>query len=94
MSLRPMHLAIDARPRGPRGLIAAEVVLGRSMLGHVLELATELASEGNPVQVHARPEDQRELRELAGDRFGSGVVFFERLAAGGRGGPADRPLLR
>ena len=26
--------------------------------------------------VHARAEEQRELRELAGDRFRSGVVFM------------------
>ena len=43
MTSRPHHLAIDARPRGPRGLMAAEVVLGRSMLDHLLELATQLA---------------------------------------------------
>jgi phosphatidylglycerophosphate synthase len=75
MSSRPLHLAIDARPRGPRGLMAAEVVLGRSMLAHLLELAADLAPEGEPVLVHARPEEQRELRELAGDRFRPGVVF-------------------
>ncbi len=71
MSSRELHVAIDARPRGPRGLMAAEVVLGRSMLGHVLDLAEELAPAGEPVLVHARPEEHRELRELAGDRSGA-----------------------
>ncbi len=74
MSSRPLHLAIDARPRGPRGLMAAEVVLGRSMFGHVLDLAEELAPAGEPVLVHARPEEHRELRELVGDR--SSAVSF------------------
>ena len=75
MSSRAIHLAIDARPRGPRGLMAAEVVLGRSMLGHVLDLAVDLAPEGEPVHVHARPEDQRELLALADDRGKQGVIF-------------------
>ena len=70
MSSRPIHLAIDARPRGPHGLIAGEVVLGRSMIGHLAELALELAPAGEPVAVHARPDEHRELSELvdAGDR--------------------------
>jgi phosphatidylglycerophosphate synthase len=76
MSSRALHLAIDARPRGPRGLMAAEVVLGRSMLGHVLDLAADLAPAGEPVLIHARPEEHHELRELAGDRFGPGVVLM------------------
>lgn len=75
MSSRPMHLAIDARPRGPRGLIAAEVVLGRSMIGHLAELAIELAPEGEPVAVHARPEEHRELSELVGERTRSRLVL-------------------
>lgn len=88
MSSRALHLAIDARPRGPRGLMAAEVVLGRSMLEHLLELAADLAPEGDPVLVHARPEEQRELRELAGDRSRPGVVFVS-------GSPrADTVILR
>ena len=62
MSSRPLHLTIDARPRGPRGLIAAEVVLGRTMIGHLADLAMELTPSGQPVAVHARPEDHRELQ--------------------------------
>jgi phosphatidylglycerophosphate synthase len=75
MSSRSIHLAIDARPRGPRGPIAAEVVLGRSMIGHLAELALELAPEGEPVAVYARPEEHRELSELVGERDRSRLVL-------------------
>jgi phosphatidylglycerophosphate synthase len=75
MSSRPIHLAIDARPRGPRGLLAAEVVLGRAVIGHLADLAIELAPEGEPVAVYARPEEHRELRELVGERARSRLVL-------------------
>ena len=39
MSSPALHLVIDARPRGPRGPLAAEVVLGRPLLSHLLEQA-------------------------------------------------------
>ena len=41
MSARAVHLVIDARPRGPHGLLAAEVVLGKSVLGRLFDLAIE-----------------------------------------------------
>jgi phosphatidylglycerophosphate synthase len=75
MSPRPKHLAIDARPRGPRGLIAAEVVLGRTMIGHLADLAIDLAPEGEPVAVHARPEEHRELSNLVGERARSRLLL-------------------
>ncbi len=75
MSSRPIHLAIDARPRGPRGLLAAEVVLGRTMIGHLADLALELAPEGEPVAVYARPEEHRELSTLVGERARSRLVL-------------------
>jgi phosphatidylglycerophosphate synthase len=68
-------LVIDARPQGPRGLLAAEVVLGRSMLRHLLDLALELSDRQQPVRVHARAEDHRELRELIKDRYQTRVDF-------------------
>jgi hypothetical protein len=76
MSSRTAHLVIDARPQGPRGLLAAEVVLGRSMLRHLLDLAVELSDANQPVRVHARAEDHRELRELIHDRHQTPVEFL------------------
>lgn len=54
MSARAVHLVIDARPRGPRGLLAAEVVLGKSVLHHLLDLAVEHVPSGKAVIVHAQ----------------------------------------
>jgi hypothetical protein len=84
MSSRAVHLVIDARPRGPRGILAAEVVLGRSVLAHLLDLTAELASLGEPVVIHAREEEHGELRELARGS-NRGDVHFE---AGPPRGPA------
>ena len=75
MSARAVHLVIDARPRGPGGPLAAELVLGRSMLVHLLDLAVEVASPSEPVVVHAREEERDQLRELAGVVCGPGVVI-------------------
>ena len=54
MSARAVHLVIDARPRGPHGPLAAEVVLGKSVLHHLLDLAVEHVPPGKAVVVHAR----------------------------------------
>jgi phosphatidylglycerophosphate synthase len=75
MSSRAVDLVIDARPRGPRGLLAAEVVLGRSVLCHLLELVHELAPASEPVVVHAREEEHCRLRELLGGPLSNGVFF-------------------
>jgi phosphatidylglycerophosphate synthase len=75
MSARAVHLVIDARPRGPRGLLAAELVLGRSVLDHLLEVAVELATPSEPVVVHARVGDHHQLRELAGKPRRGDIVF-------------------
>ena len=66
---------IDARPRGPRGLLAAEVVLGKSMLDHLLEMAGELAPSAEPVVVHAREDERSRLTELASRFMARGVQF-------------------
>jgi phosphatidylglycerophosphate synthase len=75
MSARATHLVIDARPRGMRGPLAAEVVLGKSMLDHLLEVADELAPPTEPVVIHAREEEHGRLRELAGRSARRGVQF-------------------
>ncbi len=39
-------LVIDARPRGPRGLLASELLLGRPVLCHLAEQALAIGSRG------------------------------------------------
>ena len=52
------------------------------------DLAVELTPPGEPVAVHARPEEHRELRELVGERARSRLVLV-------RGPPrADAAVLR
>jgi len=75
MSGAGFHLVIDARPRGARGLLAAEVVLGKSMLDHLLEIASELAPPAEPVVVHAREDERSRLTELASRFMARGVNF-------------------
>ena len=86
-----LHLVIDARPRGPRGPLAAEVVLGRPVLSHLLEQARRWRSPGRPIAVHAREDEHALLRGLVGrPRLGPGRVRHG-AAPGGSRDPADRP---
>ena len=62
MSARAVHLVIDARPRGAHGPLAAEVVLGKSVLRHLLDLAVEHVPAGKAVIVHARVAAQPGVR--------------------------------
>jgi phosphatidylglycerophosphate synthase len=75
MSSRAVHVVIDARPRGPRGLLAAEVVLGRSMLCHLIDLAALALGPREPITIHAPEYEHRELRALAGRSPGRSVLF-------------------
>ena len=88
MSARAVHLVIDARPRGPHGLLAAEMVLGKSVLHHLLDLAVEHVPAGKAVVVHARGDEHDRLRELARGSSPDAVVFLN--------GPprADAAILR
>jgi len=67
------QLVIDARPRGPSGPLAVECVLGRSVLAHELDLAVMLG--GDPIVVHARPEEHGRLRELVAEWPRQRVIF-------------------
>jgi phosphatidylglycerophosphate synthase len=75
MSARAVHLVIDARPRGPDGPLAAEMVLGKSVLHRLLDLAVEHVPPGKPVEVHARGDEHDRFRELALDSNTDAVVF-------------------
>jgi CDP-alcohol phosphatidyltransferase len=88
MSARAVHLVIDARPRGPHGPLAAEMVLGKSVLHHLLDLAVEHVPPGKAVVVHARGDEHDHLRELAFGFWAGGVEFVN--------GPprADAAILR
>jgi hypothetical protein len=68
--------------------MAAEVVLGRSMLHHLLDWAANLSDGHEPVTIHARQEDHRELRELVGDRSRARVSFVSGPL------PSDAAVLR
>jgi hypothetical protein len=74
MSARAVHLVIDARPSGPHGPLAAEVILGKSVLRHILDLAFEHAPPSEPVVVYARAEEHDRLRELAAGTNDDSVV--------------------
>ncbi len=78
-------LVIDARPRGPRGPLAGEEVLGRSVLTHLVDAARGCSS--GPFAVHAREDEHEALARLMGESAGS-VVF----ATGPP--PEDRVILR
>ncbi len=58
-------IAIDARPRGPSGLLAAEPVLGRPVLAHLIELAAGLNADR--VAVYARQDDHARLGAIVRD---------------------------
>ncbi len=73
MAGRAFHVVIDARPRGLRGPLATEMVLGKSVLGHLLEIADRIAPTEEPLVIHAREEEHGRLRELAGRSVRRGV---------------------
>ena len=58
----PRNLVIDARPRGPNGPFAGERVLGRPVLGHLLDLVDP--TETRSVAIHARVDEHEALRAV------------------------------
>ena len=76
MSSPALHLVIDARPRGPRGLLATEILLGRPVLNHLVEQALTVGSPGGPIAVHAREDEHALLQGLMADHVSNRVMFF------------------
>ncbi len=76
MSSPALHLVIDARPRGPRGLLATEFLLGRPVLSHLVEQALTVGSPGGPIAVHAREDEHALLQALMADHVSNRVMFF------------------
>ena len=74
-------------PDGRRGRARPEHVRPRARPGRGAGAA------GEPVLVHARPEEHRELRELAGDRS-SAARFVSGAPRADAAGPADGSFLR
>jgi hypothetical protein len=63
-------VVIDARPRGPAGPLAGELVLGHCVLAHLLDLALSMVEDDRdhgPVAIHARLEEHRRLGDLLVD---------------------------
>jgi phosphatidylglycerophosphate synthase len=75
MSARAVHLVIDARPRGHDGLLAVEVLLGKSVLGRLFDLANENVPASESIVVHARAEEHDRLRALTAGASHRDVVF-------------------
>ena len=76
MSSPALHLVIDARPRGPRGLLATEILLGRPVLSHLVEQALTVGSPGGPIAVHAREDEHALLQGLMANHVSNRVMFF------------------
>jgi phosphatidylglycerophosphate synthase len=97
MSVPAPPLAIDARPQGPRGPLAAEVVLGRPVLEYLLDQAASLSAPGQAITVHGREDEHPLLEELVAGhgaervrliagppQAGSAVLRADRLYDGRR----------
>src|SRR5262245_15777148 len=67
------QVVIDARPGGPPGPLANELIMGRSILAHLLDQALSLSA--TPVAVHARLDDHRRLQDRLGPLPSGRVVF-------------------
>jgi phosphatidylglycerophosphate synthase len=76
MSSPALNLVIDARPRGPRGPLALEIVLGRSVLNHLLEQAIALGATEQPIAICAREDEHNLLRQMVADPSPARIVFM------------------
>jgi phosphatidylglycerophosphate synthase len=71
MPVTSRALVIDARPRGPKGPMAGERVMGRPVLAHLVETAR--LCDCGPIAVHARAEEHSPMRSLVDDH--DAIVF-------------------
>ncbi|WP_165073682.1 CDP-alcohol phosphatidyltransferase family protein [Paludisphaera rhizosphaerae] len=63
MAAETFNLVIDARPSGPRGLLAAEVVLGRSLLARLIDQGLAAVGPGRRIAVVA---DRGQISKVSG----------------------------
>lgn len=83
MEWTPGSLVIDARPRGPRGPLATELVRGRSLLDRVLDLAIVLfRNSQEPIAVVVRFDDEPLLRPSIEGHPSGRFVIASRLPPG------------
>src|SRR3954454_14874626 len=83
MATATPHLAIDARPRGPRGPLACEVVLGRTVLARLVDQLTALAP-GQPIAVHASESEPDLLARLLSGAHADRLQFLSGPPAAAR----------
>ena len=80
MPRSPLQLAIDARPRGPRGPLAVEPLQGRRVVDHLIDHVDALDHGGEqPIAVHVTDD----LRQLGGEFRGSRFIATGDAPAGG-----------
>ena len=77
MSSPAPRLAIDARPRGPQGPLAQERLLGRPVLGHLLEQALLIGPPDEYIAVYAREEEHALLYNLVSEKLSRWVLRAE-----------------
>lgn len=85
MATPTFNLVIDARPRGPGGFLAAEVVLGRALLSRLVDQALEAIGPGGRLAVRG---DREQLAPLLAEADKTRVELTTLDPA------ADAPVLR
>ncbi|MDG3004054.1 CDP-alcohol phosphatidyltransferase family protein [Paludisphaera mucosa] len=82
MAAAALNLVIDARPRGPRGLLAAEVVLDRPVLARLIDQALAAVGPGRTIAVLAGRGQAPDVAPLLADAEPGRVALIEAEPAG------------